>query len=76
MERFDKHRVHPHSTMPASVGRYFKANWHICCCVWVLCWQSENVTFGERTNNHLGSVNRRLALVIKGSSLPVLFKET
>jgi len=62
--------------MPASVVRYFEANWHRCRCEWVLCWQRENVTFGERTNNRLESVNRRLKAVVKtGSTPPVFFKD-
>lgn len=74
--QYDSLRDHLHSTMPASVVRYFEANWHTCRCEWVLCWQRENVTFGERTNNRLESVNRRLkAVVKKGSSLPVFFKD-
>jgi zinc finger SWIM domain-containing protein 3 len=61
-----------HSTMPASVVRYFESNWHPCRREWVLCWQQQNVTFGERTNNRLESVNRRLKAVIKNfSTLPV-----
>jgi len=73
---YDSLRDHLHSSMPASVVRYFEANWHTCRCEWVLCWQRENVTFGERTNNRLESVNRRLKAVVKnGSSLPVFFKD-
>jgi len=65
-----------HATMPASVIRYFESNWHPCRCEWVMCWQRQNVTFGERTNNRLESVNRRLKAVVKTSStLPVFFKD-
>jgi len=64
------------ASMPASVVRYFDANWHPCRQEWVLCWQRENVTFGERTNNRLESVNRRLKAVVRsGSSLPQFFKD-
>ena len=65
-----------HATMPPSVVRYYETNWHPCRFEWVLCWQRQNVTFGERTNNRLESVNRRLKAVIKpGSSLPVFFTD-
>ena len=57
-----------HATMPASVIRYFESNWHPCRCEWVMCWQRQNVTFGERTNNRLESVNRRLKAVVKTST--------
>jgi len=65
-----------HATAPASVMQYFSANWHPCRQEWVLCWQRQNVTFGEGTNNRLESVNRRLKAVVRtGSSLPQFFED-
>jgi len=69
-QQYDSLRDRLHASMPAGVVRYFEANWHPCRFQWVQCWQQQNVTFGERTNNRL---NRRLKAVVKvGSSLPVL----
>ena len=75
-EEYDRQYECLKASMLASVVRYFDANWHPCRRERVLCWQRENVTFGERTNNRLESVNRRLKAVVRsGSSLPQFFKD-
>ena len=75
-EEYDRQFECLQASMPASVVRYFDANWHPCRREWVLCWQRKNVTFGERMNNRLESVNQRLKAVVRsGSSLPQFFKD-
>lgn len=65
-----------HATAAQSIVNYYEANWHHCRREWVLCWQRQNITFGERTTNRLESVNRRLKAAIKtGSSLPDFFRD-
>lgn len=65
-----------HISMPENVVRYFEVNWHPIRFEWVQCWQQENVTFGDRTNSRLESVNRRLKAIVRAdSSLPVFFKD-
>jgi len=69
-------RADLHANCPASVSQYFEANWHPCRSEWVLYWQRQNVTFGERTNNRMESINRRFKAVIKtSSSLPKFFRD-
>jgi len=64
------------ATMPAAVVQYFDTHWHPCRQEWVHCWQQQNVTFGEWTNNRIESINQRLKAVIRtGSTLPVFFKD-
>jgi len=75
---YDTLRERLRATAPASVVQYFTANWHPCRQEWVLCWQRQNVTFGERTKQIacVESVNRRLKAVVRtGSSLPQFFKD-
>src|SRR6218665_1801851 len=75
-EEYNSLRESFRTSMPQTVVQYYEANWHTCRHEWVLCWQRQNVTFGERTNNRLESVNKRLKAVIKnGSSLPNFFKD-
>lgn len=59
-----------------SVSDYFNTNWHPIREQWVDGLKNENVTFQNRTNNRIESINQKLKSVItKYSSLPQFFSQ-
>jgi len=48
---------------------YYNANRHHSHSQWLLCWQRQNITFGESTTNRLESVKRGLKAVTKSGSI-------
>jgi zinc finger SWIM domain-containing protein 3 len=75
-EEYNTKRDDLHRCLPASIVRYYEANWHSCKEEWVRCWQQQNLTFGERTTNRLESINKRIKAVVNLlSPLPIFFKD-
>lgn len=59
-----------------SVIEYFNTNWHPIREQWVDGLKNDNVTFQNRTNNRIESINQKLKSVIsKYSSLPQFFSQ-
>ena len=62
-EEYEKHYATLLETAPKSVVNYYNANWHVIKHEWVECFKSAFVTFGERTNNRLESINSKVKSV-------------
>ena len=59
-----------------SVTEYFDTNWHPIREQWVDGLKNDNLTFQNRTNNRIESINQKLKSVIsKYSSLPQFFSQ-
>ena len=75
-EEYEKHYITLLETAPKSVINYYNANWHVIKYVWVECFKSACITFGERTNNRLESINSKVKSVCsKFSSLCQFFDQ-
>jgi len=75
-EEYEKHYATLLETAPKSVVNYYNANWHVIKYVWVECFKSACITFGERTNNRLESINSKVKSVCsKFASLSQFFDQ-
>ena len=62
-EEYDKHYTTLLETCPQSVSTYYDSNWHTIRHKYVECYKSFSFTLGERTNNRLESINRKIKSV-------------
>lgn len=76
LEQYEELHSELHATNIQNVVDYFEANWHPIHMEWVECFKSANLTFQNRTNNRVESINQKIkSICSKFSDLDTFFEE-